>query len=311
MINEPDIEKNKQLTERISSGSKWFIAKLETIVTTPLKGTAVISDNKNIKKQVAEALTRLHEELNIKEACLKACTNGFELKPFLDARAKAQLSKPDTKTQQSSSEGNETSSLTINHPNLYARLKTWRNAKAEENNNCPVYLILPTATMAELCNRLPIYMPELNEIKGLGKKKVAMFGREIVEMIMTYRKENNIETTEILSLPTEEKAHHKPSAGSTQEISFRMHSEGKTIDQIAEERGLSPNTIESHLQLYVETGELNISSLVAQHKIDTITDYIITHKPLGLKEVKEALDESFTYAEIKFVRSYLNRVMND
>lgn len=303
----PDIEKNEPLQGRIAKAAPWFTEKMESIMAEPLKGVAVVSDNKTIKKQVTDALIRFKEELHIKIACFNACAKGFDMKTYLDTRAKAILVKHEAAAAAvKKSASDEAASLTINHPVLYARLKQWRNQKAEENNY-PVYVILPTATMAELCNKLPLYMPELSAIKGLGKKKIAEYGPEIMAMIMTYRKENNIKTAEIVPINFDEAKSAKQPAIHTRQVSLNLFREGMTIDQIAEQRGFVRSTIENHLSHFIEKGELSLDGLMDKHQIDTITDYIATHQIMGISEIKDALGDAVSYGNIRMVISYLKQ----
>lgn len=300
----PDITQNEPLQERIRKATSWFADKMTTSLEKPLKSTSVISDNKTIKKQVGEAFTRFAEELNIKMACFKASTHGFDIKTYLDAKGKAAIAPTEitASTARKSNDSDEAASLTIEHPKLYARLKTWRNHKAEELN-APVYVVLPTATMAEICNKLPLYMPELKNIKGLGKKKIADYGPAIMEMVMAYRKENNIETAEIIPMGIDEEK--KEPKIPTHELSYQMLRQGMSINDIAQNRGMVPATIEGHLSRYVENGQLELTEIMEPSKIDTISEYLQNNRMTSLSDTKNALGETVSYGEIKLVQSYL------
>ncbi|MGD1845498.1 MAG: helix-turn-helix domain-containing protein, partial [Salibacteraceae bacterium] len=60
----------------------------------------------------------------------------------------------------------------------------------------------------------------------------------------------------------------------TAEVSFKLHQEGMTIDEIAEKRGLVPTTIEGHLCQYVATGEMDPYHLLDKEKLDKMLSVI-------------------------------------
>ena len=80
----------------------------------------------------------------------------------------------------------------IQHPALFRQLKEWRNIKAREMD-LPHYMILPQKTMVTLANFMPQSMPALKLVKGMGKKKSEKFGEELLDIIISYCKKENIE----------------------------------------------------------------------------------------------------------------------
>ena len=78
-----------------------------------------------------------------------------------------------------------------------------------------------------------------------------------------------------------------------------MFRNGMTVDAIAEQRALSPNTIETHLAYYVSKSELNIEELVPADKRELIHAAILRYGKSSLKQLKENLPEEISYGEIK------------
>ena len=67
---------------------------------------------------------------------------------------------------------------------------------------------------------------------------------------------------------------------------------GFSISEIAEERCLSTNTIETHLARFIESGEVKVGQLVQAHKIEPIKKAILKLKSGGAAgPVKEFLGE--------------------
>lgn len=91
----------------------------------------------------------------------------------------------------------------------------------------------------------------------------------------------------------------------TREISFDLYTEGKTIEEIAEERNYTRNTIETHLAYFVAEGMLEATEFVDKETLQTITKTIKTLQTKSLKEIKEALPDDISYTEIRFAMAYL------
>ena len=89
----------------------------------------------------------------------------------------------------------------------------------------------------------------------------------------------------------------------TAEISYEMYKEGKSIQVIAEERGLVEGTIESHLASYVQKGLLDIHDFLKPTKLKAIMKcYAQGMTKSG--EIKSALPNSYTWGEIKMGLAY-------
>ena len=89
--------------------------------------------------------------------------------------------------------------------------------------------------------------------------------------------------------------------------SFSMFRSGKTVENIAAERSLSPMTIESHLSYFIQTGEMDILELVKEEKIPAIQDAIESYGHDRLAPLKEVLGDDYTYGEIKAVIGWMNK----
>jgi hypothetical protein len=90
------------------------------------------------------------------------------------------------------------------------------------------------------------------------------------------------------------------SIGASQQESLRLFKEGKSITEIAIERGYAITTIEGHLSGFVRTGELEVTALISQPKLDKIMAALQQFsKEQGFKPLKEALGAEFSYGEIR------------
>jgi uncharacterized protein YpbB len=159
--------------------------------------------------------------------------------------------------------------------------------------------------MNEICDKLPSTPQALSKIKGIGKVKMEMFSDELLDIIIDYREENNIED----EIPEEPeipiKVAKKKNKVDTKKASFDLFKSGKTVAEIAEERGFVVSTIEGHLAHYVGIGELDIKLLIADDKMRSISDYMLENSSSTITEIKIGLKNEFTYSELKLVFQYL------
>ena len=82
---------------------------------------------------------------------------------------------------------------------------------------------------------------------------------------------------------------------------LQLFNEGLSAEQIAEKRGLTLTTIQSHLLKLTEQGEVDINDVVDPHHMAIIRQ-AISRIGLegGMKPIKEACPDDISYAEIRF-----------
>lgn len=175
--------------------------------------------------------------------------------------------------------------------------------------NLPAYIILSDATLLEIATYLPQKLDELRLISGFGDIKLARYGREFLSVINSYSMERGL-VSKINQKST--KRERKPKvraekASDTQRVTFTLYKEGKSVAEIAHERGLSPTTIEGHLSNFVQTGELDVHEFVTKEKIPAIKDAAESYGSDRLAPLKEVLGDGYTYGEIKAVIAWLSR----
>ncbi|KEO74206.1 helix-turn-helix domain-containing protein [Anditalea andensis] len=109
--------------------------------------------------------------------------------------------------------------------------------------------------------------------------------------------------------PTKEKPKSKLPKGETMRISLRMFREGRSITEIASERGLAIGTIEGHLCSFLCTGEVSLEELVSPEKAVIIQEVLDrSTNEMKSSEVREILGETYTFGEIRAVISSRQKV---
>ncbi|HLN72839.1 MAG TPA: helix-turn-helix domain-containing protein [Prolixibacteraceae bacterium] len=287
-------EQDAQLQERIKKASEYFITKLEQVVVPPFSAATLETDNKAIRKIFSEAADKLQKEIQVKRASLELCKHGFNLKPFLETKAKAAIDKQELSSKKPTP---PTTSFSL-HPDFYMRLKKWREEKADYLE-MEVRRVLPQNTMLEITEVLPVSRAELKSIKGMGGTRLQQFGKEILELVIAYKRDKG------LDIPAGAEEEAALAALSSPENSFQLYKKGKNIAEIARERNMAPSTIEGHLSEFVATGEIALHELVEEHKAKKIINFIETSKVRGINDIRSAMGMEYTYSEIRFVIRHL------
>lgn len=290
-----EAEENEHLQERVKKAAEYFSEKLHEHVETPFSEATVESDNKAIRKSFNEAGERLRKEIHTKKVCLDLCKNGFNIKSYLETRSKAAIEQPETGSRTKPSKAIPDNAK---HPEFLSKIKKWRDQKAEMLD-IELRRVLPQKTMLEIAETLPATKRELLGVKGMGGTRVKQFGKEILEMIIEFRRLMNMD------LPVEAEKEIRKAGLNSQETSFEMFKSGKTIPEIAGERGFATSTIEGHLAHFVGTGELSINGLVDSQKVKAIVRFIEKHQVHSMNDIRTALGSDYSYSEIRFVIKYL------
>jgi hypothetical protein len=294
----PDVEQDANIQERITKASAYFDEKISTHFDEITNHFQIETDNKTVRKTFQDALKRMHQEIRFKRNCLQACKQGFKVNDYLETRAKASIEEAQKKS--SRKKVPDVAEKDMKYPDLYRELKQWRNQKADELG-WEVYRVIQLQSMRQLASFLPGNREALKAIKGFGKKKLELFGEEILSLIADYCDTKGLKP-EIAEAPKKAaKAIKIPS----HQISFEMWQSGKGIEAIAEERQLGISTIEGHLATYVGMGKIPVKQLVPPEKLEKILTYYHTHHPETLSEAKAELDDNISYGDLRFVLEHL------
>jgi ATP-dependent exoDNAse (exonuclease V) alpha subunit len=315
LATDPMIEGHEALQERIKKESAWFAEKTDQHICKVLQNLDIETDNKAIRKLLKDSFENFYQEAFIKTTCFKACmADGFTVKNYLGAKAKATIEKiqlkPEAKPKTVSLLGGKSET------GLLQEIKSWRAAMAEEED-LPIYMVLPQKTMYDLTELLPVTMKELKDIKGFGKKKVQKYGDDLIRIIRNYLQENHLNKIDVelpdeeTELQEEEPVSKQKPKGQTQRLSFDMFMEGKTIEEIAKERSFTVSTIESHLARFVASGELDILKLLPVEKLEMIKAHFVKTENSTLSEAKAVLGDAVSYGELRMVMNYLSKGISD
>ncbi|MFW6044105.1 MAG: helix-turn-helix domain-containing protein, partial [Marinilabiliaceae bacterium] len=300
MHDDPDPGSNQHLQERMGKACHWFYDQITEGLKKPFVELNIDTDNKTLEKTLKQAFERLGDEIIVRLYVFDDCKSGFSVNKYLEARGRGALEKltPGSRTPGRS----HSPRSSVDHPELYDRLRSWRDRKAEELD-LPVYMILQVKSMEHIASALPVGIKELKKIHGLGRTKLEKHGEEILGIIHKYYTDKGMEMPAegVRSLkpgPDDEK-NNKPN---TRDITFEMFRNGKSIEEIAEERGLKPSTINSHLCRFIENGSLDVKEILDAGKAETLIPWFVENKPESLSQAKEHFGDEVSYDELHLVK---------
>lgn len=208
---------------------------------------------------------------------------------------------------------------------LVAALKSWRLEKAHELN-VPAFYIFSNKVLDNIASYLPHTQEELLEVPGIGPAKAEGYGAAILKIVqencdgtsaVRSPKVNEQETAALdkfrqstpEAAPTIPQTKQESKAANadapkipSQQISFDMFRSGKTVEEIAAERGMSPSTIETHLCKYVESGDIDVRKIVPEDTIAKVLFFRHVHPDsTHLKDIYDAYQGTIPYSHIRFV----------
>lgn len=288
-------EENEQLQERVKKASEYFFAKMEQVIEQPFAEVSFETDNKVVRKTFNDAADKLRKEIQTKKVCLELCKKGFSIKTYLETKSKAAIEAPEVFGKKNTTGG---SNSFTKYPDFYTKLKKWRQEKADILE-VEIRRILPQNTLQEIVESLPATKAELKSVKGMGGTRMQEFGKEILEMVISYRRQKGMD------LPLNAEKEVEKAGMDSKQISYELFIGGKSISEIAYDRRMAVSTIEGHLAHYVGIGAVELDRLVEKQKSKVILQYIEKHQSQQMTEIHAALGNDYSYSEIRFVIKHL------
>ena len=277
-------ENSSQIQERFIKAITYFLNTTKNSIQKPLDTITFSTDNKAVKKDFSKQFDSLQEKLEEKLFALQKMTKGFKVQEYLQVRANAVLQKTEPIKKKKVASKRD--------PILALKLRELRDGIAK-SLEIAHFQIFTQETLYALCDDLPRTEKELLKVVGMGKTRVSKYGEEILEAIEVYCKENGINR-----LNEQKKEDKKP----TKQISFELFKAGLSIKEISKERSLTPGTIENHLANYISSGDIDVLELIPLKRYKNIRNQVETAGEVkGLTALKEKVDGSITYMELKMV----------
>ncbi|MDR2169889.1 MAG: DNA helicase RecQ [Planctomycetaceae bacterium] len=195
---------------------------------------------------------------------------------------------------------------------LFAKLKAVRMEIARAMN-VPPYIVFSDKTLHEIARYFPRDAGELKLIHGVGQHKYDSYGQRFLEVINefcnqnpqeaeTWRQRNGAATKTPKQMPTLQAASYIET--------YNMILQGKTINEIAEERKLAKGTIVGHLEKLGELGmEFSAEQFFVPERLEQIKELFKQNggENMMLKPVVEASNGNVDYEEARIARIFLKK----
>ena len=296
-------EEHPELIGRLKKAGTYFSGEIESGLLGKVTDFTLLSDNQAVLKKAREKKQELQKALFVLKVCFQTCADGFNPGSYIDNRTRADL-EFEQKTQRTSRKF--TLPKDLPHPILYQQLSQWR-AETADKGSLERFTVMPNRSLVEILQVLPTTPQNLKKINGIGKNRLELYGEELLEIIQSYCSDKELDTDLVENLQREIKKNSKPPKTSTKAVSYELHRAGKSVSEIAAERGLVAGTILSHLGHYVHLGELDINEVIPKEKVARITTAFKEAGSGGVKKVKQKLGDDFSYGEIRLVSNYLRK----
>ncbi len=174
---------NQELMKRIPRAAEYFISVLEPLYQDVRNKISFECDQSALREELTDAYEKLQKDLFVKTELLRTAQNVFSVNEYLRVRRDAELDFKPVKT--GGRERTAESRIKVPHEQLFRTLLQWRDDLAGQND-LPQYYVIPAKTIIKLCEYLPLSQTDLLSVPGIGKKKVAQFGDELLGIITAY-----------------------------------------------------------------------------------------------------------------------------
>jgi ATP-dependent DNA helicase RecQ len=176
-------------------------------------------------------------------------------------------------------------------------LREWRRNTAKEQG-MPAYVVLHDTTLEEICRIRPSSIAKLLTITGIGERKAATYGQEILAALQRY------------SVGARASALPKKKTAPALET-LQLLSEGKTLEEIAQARGRQLGTVMNAVATLVEAGEVEFQPTWIDRSRLSVIEAACARAGVEnierLKPLKDVLPPEITYDEIRLVLAHLKR----
>ncbi len=159
----------------------------------------------------------------------------------------------------------------------------------------PPYIIFSDATLEEMAAKRPTTDLAMNEISGVGERKMHLYGEQFKQAIIDF-------------LIAKEKSGQKVQ-GSSHVLSFNLYKNGTTIADIATQRNIKELTVLTHLAKCYEQGEdFDVSEFIGAEEIDLILGVLPQiEEPYKMTDIFNHFEEKVSYDKIRWALAHYYR----
>lgn len=288
-----NIYTDEHLQQRIKAAVGYFLGKLADI-DIDIYNEDIELDNRSVEDAYNAQTAEFVKLVRIKTALLSAFKEQpFTTTSFLEARAKATLDIEMGKLERTKAD------MTVAgvDPVLQHRLTIWRSDKADGG---PLAYVMSMKTLQEIAARLPKSTEDMKTIPGLGTKRITKYGDEIVKIVRQFiadKRDDKLtdEEKELMTKASSKKTKSSKSSKSSEPDTYQktliLFKEGKSIQEIVDERALSLGTIENHLTKLVYNCELKAEDVIDESQLNMIDKVLSKKTDISIHDLRKEIKE--------------------
>lgn len=288
-----NIYTDEHLQQRIKAAVGYFLGKLADI-DIDIYNEDIELDNRSVEDAYNAQTAEFVKLVRIKTALLSAFKEQpFTTTSFLEARAKATLDIEMGKLERTKAD------MTVAgvDPVLQHRLTIWRSDKADGG---PLAYVMNMKTLQEIAARLPKSTDDMKSIPGLGSKRITKYGDEIVKIVRQFiadKRDDKLtdEEKELMTKTSSKKTKSSKSSKSSEPDTYQktliLFKEGKSIQEIVDERALSLGTIENHLTKLVYNCELKAEDVIDESQLNMIDKVLSKKTDISIHDLRKEIKE--------------------
>ena len=183
-------------------------------------------------------------------------------------------------------------------PGLFEALRHWRTHRAGELD-VPSYVIFSDRTLRDISVRRPATEQQLATVHGIGNRKLADHGEEVLQLVADYAEEHPHQDI----LPFASARPRESAEGETYRETLKLIEQGDSMAQAAEKRGLAESTVAGHVERLIRRGRISDpASLVDPGVVARINDIFEEIGDEKLAPVVERGRGAFGYVEARIAR---------
>lgn len=197
---------------------------------------------------------------------------------------------------------------------LWERLRTVRRETALAAG-IPPYVVFHDAALREMVHGQPLSSEEMGAIFGVGEAKLVRYGELFLAAIRAHV-EIHGRRTRYSEPSAPERAKPRPDGvapalfSETLAVTLALFEQGRTPEEIAQERRLAPMTVYGHLADLIEAGRLSTDEVVhlppeERCDIESVFGSLPEDQAHLLKPVYEMFDGKYPYDLLKCIRAGL------
>jgi ATP-dependent DNA helicase RecQ len=222
-----------------------------------------------------------------------------EGRDFLKHRRTVQLAKPIATPAKQAHQAGEIACDEA----LFERLRALRKRLANERD-VPSYIIFSDVALRQMARNYPQSEQEFARISGVGEKKLREFGTVFLGEIAAHLATNARQIFADDSFTNPAPAVSRPRLNDTARETLKRSRDGRSVSEIAAERGLTVGTIYSHLATAVENGEsIPLDRFLTTAEQQEIALAFQKFGWTNLTGVRESFGERFDYGVLRLFRA--------